>query len=104
LPGGFSGESAPKLDFVFTVCDTVAAESCPVWSGQPMSAHWALPDPLEAEGSESERRFAFADVHRMLYQRISIFTSLPFNALDKLALQQRLDEIGRPQAEARRSA
>ncbi len=94
----FTGPGAPELDFVFTVCDNAANEVCPVWPGQPMSAHWGLPDPAAVEGSESERRFAFADTHRMLYQRISIFTNLPLDSLDKLSLQRRLDEIGRVKA------
>ncbi len=96
----FTGPDAPHLDFVFTVCDNAAAETCPVWPGQPMTAHWGLPDPSAVEGTESERHFAFADTHRMLYQRISIFTSLPLASLDKLALQSKLDEIGRSRAEA----
>jgi protein-tyrosine-phosphatase len=96
----FAAPGAPDLDFVFTVCDDTANEICPVWPGQPMSAHWGVPDPLQVDGTESERRFAFADTHRMLYQRISIFTSLPFTALDRLALQKRLDEIGRAAASA----
>ena len=91
----FSAPDAPQLDFVFTVCDNAAAEVCPVWPGQPMSAHWGLPDPSAVEGSESERRLAFADTHRMLYQRIGIFTNLPLASLDKLSLQKSLDEIGR---------
>lgn len=91
----FTGPGAPDLDFVFTVCDNAANEVCPVWPGQPISAHWGLLDPGMAEGNESERRFAFADTHRMLYQRISIFTNLPLASLDKLSLQKRLDEIGR---------
>ncbi len=94
----FTGPGTPELDFVFTVCDNAANEVCPVWPGQPMSAHWGLPDPAAVEGSESERRFAFADTHRMLYQRISIFTNLPLDSLDKLSLQRRLDEIGRVKA------
>lgn len=94
----FTGPDAPQLDFVFTVCDNAANEVCPVWPGQPMSAHWGLPDPAAVEGSESERRFAFADAHRMLYQRIGIFTNLPLASLDKLSLQRRLDEIGRTKA------
>jgi protein-tyrosine-phosphatase len=96
----FAAPGAPELDFVFTVCDDAANEVCPVWPGQPMSAHWGLPDPSAVEGTESERRFAFADTHRMLYQRISIFTSLPLESLDKLTLQRRLDEIGRTRAHA----
>lgn len=94
----FTSPSAPDLDFVFTVCDSAANEVCPVWPGQPIGAHWGLPDPSLAEGTESERRFAFADTHRMLYQRIGIFTSLPLASLDKLSLQKRLDEIGRSDA------
>lgn len=90
----FAAPGAPKLDFVFTVCDNAANEACPYWPGQPMTAHWGLPDPSAATGSEPERRFAFADTHRMLYQRIGIFTNLPLDALDKLTLQQRLREIG----------
>jgi arsenate reductase (thioredoxin) len=91
----FAAPRAPELDFVFTVCDSAANEVCPVWPGQPMSAHWGLPDPSAVEGSESERRFAFADTHRMLYQRIGIFANLPLSSLDRLSLQRRLDGIGR---------
>jgi protein-tyrosine-phosphatase len=90
----FAVPGAPVLDFVFTVCDDAANEVCPVWPGQPMSAHWGLSDPSAVEGTESEQRFAFADAHRMLYQRIGIFTNLPFTSLDKLSLQKRLDHIG----------
>jgi len=90
----FARAGAPELDFVFTVCDRAAAETCPVWPGQPMSAHWGLPDPVAVLGSEAERRFAFADSLRMLSQRISIFINLPFEALDRLSLKQRLDDIG----------
>jgi arsenate reductase (thioredoxin) len=91
----FAQPGAPDLDFVFTVCDDAANEVCPVWPGQPMSAHWGLPDPSRVEGTDSERHFAFADTHRMLYQRIGILTNLPLASLDKLSLQKRLDEIGR---------
>lgn len=91
----FAAQGAPELDFVFTVCDDAANEVCPVWPGQPMSAHWGMPDPSAVEGSESEKRFAFADTHRMMYQRIGIFTNLPLESLDKLSLQRRLDEIGK---------
>lgn len=86
---------APQLDFVFTVCDDAANETCPVWPGQPMTAHWGVPDPSAVEGTEAEKRQAFADTHRMLYQRIGIFVNLPFKELDKLSLQKRLDDIGR---------
>jgi arsenate reductase (thioredoxin) len=96
----FSGPDAPQLDFVFTVCDNAANEVCPVWPGQPMTAHWGLPDPSAVEGTESERRFAFADAHRMLFQRIGIFTNLPLASLDKFSLQRRLDEIGHSKAPA----
>ena len=96
----FAAPGAPELDFVFTVCDDAANEVCPVWPGQPMTAHWGLPDPSAAEGTETERRLAFADAHRMLYQRIGIFTNLPLASLDKLSLQKRLDEIGRTEMPA----
>jgi arsenate reductase (thioredoxin) len=95
----FTTPEAPKLDFVFTVCDDAANEVCPVWPGQPMSAHWGVPDPSLATGSEAERAYAFADTHRMLNQRISIFVSLPLRSLDRLALQKRLDDIGRARAD-----
>ncbi len=93
--GEFAKPGAPPLNFVFTLCDRAAAEMCPVWPGQPMSAHWGLSDPAAAEGSELEKRLAFADVYRMLTRRISIFISLPMTSLDKISLQKRLDEIGR---------
>jgi protein-tyrosine-phosphatase len=91
----FAGSGAPQMNFVFTVCDNAANESCPIWPGQPMTAHWGVPDPAAADGTEAEKRLAFADAYRMLNNRISIFTSLPVNTLDRLALQKRLDEIGR---------
>lgn len=91
----FSGADAPPLDFVFTLCDSAAAETCPAWPGQPMSAHWGLADPAAATGSETERHLAFAEALRMLRNRIEIFTSLPLEALDRLSLQKRLDDIGR---------
>ncbi|RYH08520.1 metalloregulator ArsR/SmtB family transcription factor [Tropicimonas sp. IMCC6043] len=91
----FAADSAPQLDFVFTVCDKAAAEICPIWPGQPMSAHWGVPDPVAAEGNEAQRRLAFADAYRMMRNRISIFTNLPIDTLDRFALQKRLDEIGR---------
>lgn len=90
----FATPGAPELDFVFTVCDNAANETCPVWPGQPISAHWGVPDPAAAEGTTAEIAFAFADTYRMLNQRISIFCSLPLNSLDTLSLQRRLDEIG----------
>ena len=86
---------APALDFVFTVCDTAAGETCPVWPGQPMTAHWGVPDPAEATGSPAEVALAFKDAYRMLNQRIGIFTALPLRSLDQLSLQNKLNEIGR---------
>jgi arsenate reductase len=91
----FAAPGAPALDFVFTVCDNAANEVCPIWPGQPMTAHWGLPDPVAVEGTEVERRLAFAEAYRMLNNRIGIFASLPLKSLDKLSLQRRLDEIGR---------
>jgi len=91
----FARPDAPKLDFVFTVCDDAAAETCPVWPGQPMTAHWGIPDPAAATGNEAEVRRAFADAFRMLNNRISIFVNLPFQSLDALALQEQLDSIGK---------
>jgi arsenate reductase len=96
----FAAPGAPLLDFVFTLCDEAAAEECPVWPGQPMTAHWGLPDPAAAPGDEVARRLAFADAFRMLSNRISIFVSLPMKSLDKLSLQRRLDEIGKTKAPA----
>jgi len=90
----FARPEAPMLDFVFTVCDNAAKEVCPIWPGQPMTAHWGLPDPAMAEGSEAERHLAFADTLRMLSNRIGIFVSLPLDSLSKLSLQKKLDEIG----------
>ena len=96
----FAKPGAPKMDFVFTVCDSAANEPCPVWPGQPMTAHWGMPDPAAVEGDEVKQRLAFADTLRMLGNRIRIFTSLPIHALDDMVLQRRIDEIGQslPQA------
>ena len=96
----FAAPGAPKLDFVFTVCDDAANEACPIWPGQPMTAHWGLPDPAKAQGTEAEKAFAFDDCFRMLNQRISIFVSLPLEQLSKLSLQKHLDEIGKMRREA----
>jgi arsenate reductase (thioredoxin) len=90
-----TGADAPKLDFVFTLCDDAAAEACPVWPGQPMTAHWGVPDPAAVKGSEAEIHAAFADTFRMLTNRISIFVNLPLRSLDQLSLQERLDAIGK---------
>lgn len=91
----FAGPDAPEMDFVFTVCDNAAGEACPVWPGQPMTAHWGVPDPAAVEGTASEVALAFADTYRMLANRISIFTALPLASLDRMTLQSRLGEIGR---------
>jgi arsenate reductase (thioredoxin) len=91
----FAKPDAPKLDFVFTVCDNAAGEVCPIWPGKPMTAHWGIPDPAEATGTEAEVRFAFADTLRMLTNRINIFVALPIRSLDQLALQRQLDAIGK---------
>ncbi|MGQ0484824.1 MAG: arsenate reductase ArsC [Hyphomicrobiales bacterium] len=90
----FASPGAPEFDFVFTVCDAAAAEVCPVWPGQPMTAHWGIPDPAAAEGTEAEKRVAFADAYGRLYNRISIFLSLPIASLDRLSLKRHLDRIG----------
>ncbi len=100
----FAGPDAPPLDFVFTVCDSAAAEACPIWPGQPMSAHWGVPDPAAVEGIEAVKRAAFADTYRMMHQRISIFTNLPIASLDRLSLQKSLDDIGRTRDEPDESA
>jgi arsenate reductase (thioredoxin) len=96
----FAKPGAPSLDFAFTVCDNAAGETCPVWPGQPMTAHWGIPDPAEAKGNSAEIALAFKDAYRMLHQRIGIFTALPLPSLDSLTLQSKLREIGRMQGAA----
>lgn len=91
----FARADAPQLDFVFTVCDNAAAEACPVWPGQPMTAHWGVADPAAVEGSDTEKWLAFRQAFRELESRIKIFTSLPIKSLDRVKLQERLREIGR---------
>ncbi len=91
----FAKPGAPPLDFVFTVCDNAARETCPVWPGQPMTAHWGIPDPAAATGSVAEVGLAFKDAHRMLRQRIAAFAALPVKSLDRLSLQAKLRDIGR---------
>jgi arsenate reductase (thioredoxin) len=93
--GEFAKPGAATLDFVFTVCDDAAGETCPVWPGQPMTAHWGVPDPAAATGSAAEIALAFKDAYRMLHQRIGVFTALPLRSLDQLSLQAKLKEIGR---------
>jgi arsenate reductase len=90
----FAVPGAPKMDFVFTVCDSAAAEACPVWPGQPMTAHWGVADPAAATGSEADRMLAFAEAFRMLRNRIAIFVNLPIETLDQMSLQQKLKDIG----------
>jgi len=99
----FEAAGAPQLDFVFTVCDDAAAEVCPIWPGQPMTAHWGLPDPAAATGSPSEIGLAFADTYRMLNHRITLFMNLPLASLDRLSLQRRLDEIGQRREAAQKA-
>jgi protein-tyrosine-phosphatase len=91
----FAAAGAPPMDFIFTVCDDAAGEACPVWPGQPMTAHWGVPDPAAAQGSEIERRAAFRQAFAALENRIRIFLSLPLARLDTMTLQARLDAIGR---------
>src|SRR5207247_387783 len=91
----FSRPGSPTMDFVFTVCDNAAKEVCPIWPGQPMTAHWGVPDPATVAGSESEVQRAFRDAFFMLERRISLFLSLPLASLDRLALKREVDEIGR---------
>jgi arsenate reductase len=91
----FSRPEAPFMHFVFTVCDKTAAEPCPVWPGQPMTAHWGVHDPAVVQGSEESKRKAFFRAYTELQRRISLFINLPFDTLSKLALQEKLDEIGR---------
>ena len=91
----FAAPGAPTLDFVFTVCDNAAAEECPYWPGQPMTAHWGLPDPAAVTTSEAEQHIAFGETYKALLRRIQAFTSLPMATLDALSLQARLRDIGR---------
>ena len=91
----FAQTDAPRLDFVITVCDKAAGEVCPVWPGQPMTAHWGIPDPVAAEGDDEISRHAFVDAMNRLQRRISMFVSLPFDKLDRMKLQQAVREIGK---------
>jgi arsenate reductase (thioredoxin) len=91
----FARPDAPAMDFVFTVCDNAAGESCPVWPGQPMTAHWGIEDPAEVEGTDIQKEAAFVGALRYLKNRIAIFTSLPLGSIDRLSLGTRLREIGR---------
>lgn len=91
----FARPDAPRFDFIFTVCDDAAGEECPVWPGQPITAHWGIPDPAAAQGSPAEIALAFDEAFRMLSRRLANFAALPFAKLDQLALQHKLREIGR---------
>jgi len=93
----FSRPDAPFMHFVFTVCDQAAAEPCPVWPGQPMTAHWGVHDPAAVQGSDEDKRKAFLKAYTELHRRISLFINLPFDKLSKLSLKEKLDEIGRTQ-------
>lgn len=95
----FAVAGAPPLDFVFTVCDNAAGEVCPVWPGQPITAHWGVADPAAVEGSDTDKWLAFRSAFRELESRIRIFTSLPIRSLDRVKLQQRVREIGAPAAQ-----
>ena len=97
----FAKPGAPQLDFVFTVCDNAAGEACPLWPGQPMTAHWGIADPAAVSGSPVEVALAFKEAYRMLHQRIAVFAALPVAALDRLTLKTKLDEIGRMEGATR---
>jgi protein-tyrosine-phosphatase len=92
----FAQPGVPRLDFVITVCDKAAGEVCPVWPGQPITAHWGIPDPAAAEGSDEQKRHAVVDAMNQLQRRISMFVSLPFHTLDGMKLQQAVRDIGQP--------
>jgi arsenate reductase len=100
----FASPGAPALDFVFTVCDQAAGEVCPVWPGQPMTAHWGVPDPAAVEGDPDEVRRAFFLAYDALFRRIGLFTSLRLDGLERLALQRKLDDIGKIAPEAANDA
>jgi len=100
----FAAPGAPRLDFVFTVCDAAAGEVCPVWPGQPMSAHWGIPDPAAATGGEAEIARAFFRAYEQLQRRIGLFANLRLESLDRVALQRRIEDIGRTSDEAARPA
>jgi arsenate reductase len=98
----FSGPDAPKMDFVFTVCDNAAGEACPIWPGQPMTAHWGIEDPAAVEGSDVEKQRAFNLAYRYLKNRISLFLAIPISRLDNLALKNKLREIGQSEGASTR--
>jgi protein-tyrosine-phosphatase len=91
----FAGEGAPRMDFVFTVCDSAASEVCPIWPGQPMTAHWGIPDPAVVEGDKQKIEDAFREAFGVLQRRIELFANLPVSTLDRMSLKKRVDEIGK---------
>ncbi len=97
----FARPDAPVMDFVFTVCNQAAGEVCPLWPGNPVTAHWGVPDPAAVEGTQTERRRAFRDAYLALESRIKIFVALPFEKLDRMAIKRNVDEIGRKRAAPR---
>jgi arsenate reductase len=99
----FAGPGAPVMDFVFTVCDQAACEACPVWPGNPVTAHWGVPDPAAVEGTEDERRRAFLDAYLAVENRIKVFVALPIDNLDRMALKRSVEEIGRAEISRDRS-
>ncbi len=96
----FAAPGAPEMDFVITVCDNAAGETCPFWPGQPMTAHWGVPDPAAVTGSEAEQHIAFGEAYKMLDRRIGLFLALPMATLDRMTLRQRVKEIGETEDEA----
>lgn len=90
----FARPGAPEIDFIFTVCDNAAGETCPIWPGKPMTAHWGIPDPAATEGSDAEIALAFSDAYAMLFRRIELFLALPLASLDRMTVQARLRDIG----------
>lgn len=94
----FALPGAPRMDFVFTVCDDAAEDICPLWPGQPITAHWGVADPARAPGSPAQQGLAFAETYKVLQRRISLFTSLPLASIDRMSLQREVDEIGRSDA------
>jgi protein-tyrosine-phosphatase/DNA-binding transcriptional ArsR family regulator len=99
----FQGADAPAFDFVFTLCDAAANEECPPWPGQPVTAHWGMKDPVKVTGTEAEKALAFKETYGTLRRRLAAFVALPFDALDRISLQHRLDTIGRDEAAARQA-
>ena len=98
----FAEPGAPRMDFVFTVCDDAAGEACPVWPGQPMTAHWGIEDPAKVSGTDIQKEAAFVQAFKFMKNRISVFLSLPMASIDKLALGQRLRDIGRMEGTTRK--